>query len=261
MRSAVQEGGADAERRLLVINPNSNTGVTEQIRRVAARALGPGVTADVVNPVGTPHAIETRADREAAEPEVVGLIEAGVRAGYSGYVLACFDDIAVEATRGHVGAPVVCAVEASLVLARSFARRIGIVTTVEAAVPRIRTLVARYGFADACSVRAAGVGVAAAASLGDEAQDKVVAAINAAVRQDGAEVIILGSGGLAGHDAALAQAAEVWIIDSIAAAVAFASAAALVAPMNTASSWAASGSVCRGHRGEHAHNISNESLT
>jgi allantoin racemase len=230
MRMAIPPTPAGAARRLLVINPNSNALVTEQIARAAARVLAPDTLIDVVNPKGTPHAIENRGHREAAEPAVIALIEAAAGSGYAGYVLACFDDIAIEATRGRVGVPVVCAVEASLTLARSFASRIGIVTTVDAAVPRICALVGRYGFADVCSVRAAGIGVAAAATLGGEAHGRITGAIERAVRQDGAEVVILGSGGLAGHGAALSEGAGVRIIDSIAAAVAFAAAAARLEP-------------------------------
>lgn len=226
MRQAVRSIKAGASLRLLVINPNSNAQVTDQVRGVAGRVLWPGVVADVVNPVGTPRSIETVADRRAAEPKVIELIQAGAEAGYAGFVLACFDDIAVEATRGRVGAPVVCAVEASLALARSFARRFAIVTTFEAAVPRISELVRRYGFDSSCSVRAAGIGVAAAASFDGEVRNRIAAEIERAVSEDGAEAVILGSGGLAGHGSALAQPDGVPIIDSIGAAIAFCATAA-----------------------------------
>jgi hypothetical protein len=65
--------------------------------------------------------------------------------------------------------------EASLALARTYARRIGIVTALQAAVPRIRALVARYGAEGVCTVRSAGIDVAAAAELDAEAQRGMLA--------------------------------------------------------------------------------------
>jgi allantoin racemase len=234
MRSAAATPRAGASGRLLVINPNSNPCVTSRVRRVADKVLGAGFRADVVNPEGTPRAIETRAHRLEAEPKVVALIEAAATQGYAGFVLACFDDIAVEATRGRFGLPVVCAVEASLALARAFAAPVGIVTTFDAAVPRIEALVARYGVASVCGVRAAGIGVAAAAELDPEAHRRLGAAIAALVSEDGARAVILGSGGLAGHAATFATVQDVPIIDSIEAAIAFGAAAAAIdrAPMS-----------------------------
>ena len=227
---------AGASGRLLVINPNSNPCVTARVRSVADRVLGTGLGADVVSPEGTPRAIETRAHRMEAEPRVVALIEEAAAQGYAGFVMACFDDIAVEATRGRLGVPVVCAVEASLALARAFAAPVGIVTTFEAAVPRIEALVARYGAASVCGVRAAGIGVAAASELNPEARRRLDAAIAALVSEDGARAVILGSGGLAGHAATLATAHDVPIIDSIEAAIAFGAAAAAVGRSTISSS-------------------------
>jgi allantoin racemase len=226
MQGSAPVAPAGAVRRLLVINPNSNPDVAGQIRQVAERVLWAGSLPTWSIRPRAQYAIESGVDRAAAEPEVVALIEAGVSASYHGYVLACFNDIAVAATRGRIGAPVVCAVEASLALARSLATRPAIVTTVDAAVPGIRTLVARLGGSGFFSVRAAGIGVAAAAQLGPEAQQRLSAAIDAAITDDGADAIILGSGGLAGHASNLSRGRSIRIIDSIEAAVIFAAAAA-----------------------------------
>lgn len=226
MHAVAENPVAGASGRLLVINPNSNQAVTAQVRRVADRVLGTTIGADVVSPEDNPRAIETSRHRLEAEPRVVALIEKAATQGYAGFVLACFDDIGIAATRGRVGVPVVCAVEASLALARSFGAPVGIVTTFAAAVPRIEALVAQYGAASVCGVRAAGIGVAAAAELDNDARSRLGAAIAAAVSEDGARAVILGSGGLAGHAADLGTNQGVPIIDSIEAAIAFGAAAA-----------------------------------
>jgi allantoin racemase len=201
-----------AVRRLLVINPNSNPAVTALIRAAARRALSPGTIAEVINPAASPLSIETPAHRARAEPLAIDLLRGNP--GYDGYVMACFDDIALEAGRRFLRAPVVGAVEASLSLARTMAERFAIVTTVETAIPGIRALLGRYGAADICEVLAAGIGVADAAGPGGEADRRVAACVRRA-RENGATTIILGSAGLNGRGPRLRAEFGLPVIDSI----------------------------------------------
>lgn len=205
-------------RRILVINPNSNAAITARIRALAEHSLGPGVKAQVVDMPGAPVAIQSPADRAVAEPLVIARIRMAVAEGFSAVALGCFDDIAVSA-RGLVSVPIIDAVEASLARARICARRFAIVTTFDAAVPRIRDLVARQGLSGICTVRAAGIGVSAAADMTPGTLAKLRAVISAATDEDGAEAVILGSGALAGRSAVLSRGCKVPIIDSIEEAI------------------------------------------
>ncbi|ETX27300.1 aspartate/glutamate racemase family protein [Roseivivax isoporae] len=213
-----------APRRLLVVNPNANPRVTARVQASADRVLGPDCVALAVQPSEGPEAIETLADRRRAEPHALDLLSR--HRGYDGYVMACFDDIAVGAARRFLRAPVVDAVEASLAVARLFAPRFGIVTTVETMVPGIRALVEAMGVAGQCSVRAAGIGVSSAAAGGDETDARLDATIETARNMDGAGAIVLGSGGLTGRAAALSARHGLPVIDCIEAAVLLADAAA-----------------------------------
>jgi allantoin racemase len=219
-------------RRILVINPNSNAAITGQIRALADSILGPAFQASVVDLPGAPIAIQSAADRAIAEPLAIARIQTAVPEGFSAVALACFDDIAVGA-RGTVSLPIIDAVDASLTLARTCARRFSVVTTFDAAVPRIRSLVARHGLENICSVRAAGVGVSAAADLSPETLARLRAAIAAAVDEDGAEAIILGSGALAGRSAILSRGYSIPVIDSIEAAIRLAAASAALHQLRT----------------------------
>ncbi len=211
--------GAGGARRLLVINPNSNAAITRQVAALADRVLaGSGVAADAVGLPGAPLAIQSPDDRALAEPLAIARIEAGLHQGYQGFVMACFDDIAVSA-RGRIPHPIVDAVDASLSLARTLAHRFAIVTTFDAAVPRIRALVARHGVDDICTVRAAGVGVTAAADLSPDTLARLGDTIDRAIGDDGAQAIILGSGALAGRAPVLSAGREVPVVDSIEAAL------------------------------------------
>jgi len=211
--------------RILVINPNSNAAITAQIATLADSILGSDVEARVVDLIGAPIAIQSPADRAVAEPLAIARIKTAVAEGFSAVALACFDDIAVSA-RGVVSVPIIDAVDASLTLARTCARRFTIVTTFEAAVPRIRRLVSRHGLEKVCTVRAAGVGVSATADLAPETLARLKATIAAATDEDRAEAIILGSGALAGRSTILARGCNVPVIDSIDAAIRLAAASA-----------------------------------
>ena len=217
-----------ARRRILVVNPNGNPEVTRLVSDTAAAVLHPSTDVRVLHPEGSPRSIETRADRGQAEPLALDLLSR--HRDYDAYVMACFDDIAIESGRRFLRAPIICAAEAAISVARMFAPRIAIVTTVETMVPGIRSLIASLGAESNCTVRAAGIGVAAAAAGGEEIGRKIDATIEDARNLDGAGAIILGSGGLTGRAGALSIRHGLPVIDSIEAALAMAEVGARLRP-------------------------------
>ncbi len=228
MTAAVPQTGRRL-RRLLVINPNTNPAVTERVRRAAEPFASDGVALTVVNPEHGPLAIESLPERDAAEVQVERLIRANP--GFDAYVMACFDDIALDTARQLVGVPVVGTCEAGIRAALAVSPRVGVVTTVHAAVPGIQELIARYGGGAGCSVRAAGIGVAAAAIAESEVLDRIVATARDAIELDGAQAILLASGGLTGHAEAVERGCGVPVLDGVACAIAWA--VEQVAPQRT----------------------------
>ena len=204
-------------RRILVVNPNGNPEVTRLVSETAAAVLHPATAVRVLHPEGSPRSIETRADRRLAEPLALDLLSR--HRDYDAYVMACFDDIAIESGRRFLDAPIVSAAEAAISVARMFANRMAIVTTVETMVPGICSLVASLGAEGVCTVRAAGIGVASAAAGGADICRKIDAAVENARNLDGAGVIILGSGGLTGRAGPLSARHGIPVIDSIEAAL------------------------------------------
>jgi len=220
---------AEKVNRLLLVNPNGNARVTAQARLSAERVIGTDWVIDAVNPTGGPFSIQGPADRAAAEPLAIEILEQNP--GYDAYVMACFDDIAVAAGRKLYKAPVVDPVAASIAIARLCASRFSIVTTVEEMAPGIRSLVSAMGASGQCSVRAAGISVADAAAPDVDVADRLDRAVALAHEQDGAGAIILGSGGLAGQAGPLARRHGLPVIDCIEAAVLLAVATARCVPM------------------------------
>lgn len=203
--------------KLLVINPNTNSRITERIRDGAAQLACREVVVDVCNPQAGPLSIETGADRAAAEPRVIEIVRQACLGDTRGFVLACFDDIGQAEARHLASGPVINACEAGIIAARCLTERFAIVTTVESAVARIETLAERYAAGSGCTVRAAGIGVADAAS--GAGAERLHAVIAKALERDGAKAIVLGSGGLAGQAERLSRHFGVTVIDGVNAAI------------------------------------------
>ena len=206
-------------RRILVVNPNTNPLVTSRVRAMADRCESAGVTFEVINPAAGPFSIESESDKRQAEVEVLNLIGSKAYLDYDAYVLACFDDLALQAVRQMVAVPVVGCCQAGIEAARAVSPALAIVTTVDAAVPGIDRMMKRYGAGDLASVRAAGIGVDDAARAQPQAQARLQQAIAQAIAQDGAQVILLASGGLTGQADRIGAQAGVPVIDAVEAAL------------------------------------------
>jgi allantoin racemase len=203
----------------LVINPNTNPLVTERVRAMADRCEVPGVTLEVINPAAGPFSIESELDKRQAEGEVLKLIGARAHLGYDAYVLACFDDLALQAARQMVAVPVIGCCQAGIEAAHAVSPALAIVTTVGAAVPGIDRMMKRYGAGDRATVRAAGIGVDDAARAQPQTQTRLRQTIAQAIAEDGAEVILLASGGLTGQADRIGAEAGVPVIDAVEAAL------------------------------------------
>ncbi|WP_432695697.1 aspartate/glutamate racemase family protein [Marinobacterium sp. YM272] len=218
MTTRMNEAGA-SQRRLLVINPNTNRTISARVQSESEKIADTNTAITVVNPEFGPLSIETAEHRSEAVPLVISLAESSLSAGYDAYALACFDDIGLFEVRRMAGVPVVGPCEAGIAAARTVAERFTIVTTVHSAVPGIKKLIERYGVSDICTVRAAGIGVAAAAAGNEATEEIVLKTIKEAIELDGAQAIVLGSGGLTGSALSFSQRAGVPVIDAVMAAV------------------------------------------
>ncbi len=217
--SARAPASAVGPRRILVINPNTNPLVTERVRAMADRCEVPGVTLEVVNPAAGPFSIESELDKRQAEAEVLTLIGGRAHLEYDAYVLACFDDLALQAARQMVAVPVIGCCQAGIEAAHAVSPALAIVTTVGAAVPGIDRMMKRYGAGDRATVRAAGIGVDDAARAQPQTQTRLRQTIAQAIAEDGAEVILLASGGLTGQADRIGAEAGVPVIDAVEAAL------------------------------------------
>lgn len=195
-------GSVIGTRRFLAINPNTNDKVTGSIRQVLEALASPGTVIDVVSPEQGPYAVESERDKAQATSSVLELIRKRMAEGYAGYILACFDDIAVAEARTMTRAPVISLAEAGIRYAHATGGPFTVITTFDEAVPTIEALCQRYGMSERCTVKATGIGVTETAAKTVQAEALLHALVTQAKAQ-GATAIVLGSGAFAGRGQAL----------------------------------------------------------
>lgn len=212
---------------MLVLNPNSNPAVSGLLREAACRALPSSVRAEVVNPANGPLSIESDTQKAEAVPRVVDLVRSRDAADYGALAMGCFDDLALDELRAIVPVPVIGTFEAGLLHVRSYAADFGIVTTFEGALSGIFDLLQRYGAQQCAGVRAAGVGVAAAARPDNDTKERIEQAVSELIEADGAKAVLLGSGGLTGWAPRLQRKFRVPVVDGVESAIRIAGAIAV----------------------------------
>ncbi len=205
--------------RILVINPNSSAACTAGIDAAVApcRVLG-GPAIDVASVPDGPAAILSWRDWHAAVEPMCRLAK---REAADAVVIACASDPGLEAMRAALGCPVLgvfrCAVAAAVVRAERF----GVIAIVDASVGRHALALRSMGL----EARLAGE-VALNVSMDTlldpaAARGRLTDAARCLVEQ-GAGVVVLGCTGMAGHRAAVEQAAGVPVIEPCQAGVAMA---------------------------------------
>ncbi|NTH15752.1 aspartate/glutamate racemase family protein [Agrobacterium rhizogenes] len=205
--------------RLLLINPNTTTSMTEKAA-VAARAVAATGTEIIAatSRMGPP-SIEGYYDGALAVPGLLSELKEQRASGYDAAIISCFDDTGLEAARAFSDVPVLGLCESAVVTAGFLAQRFTIVTTLERSRVLIDNLVRHYGMGGRAKVRASDIAVLELEDGAPEAIGKLRAEIERALDADGAEAIVLGCAGMADLTRELQEIYGVPVIDGVAAAV------------------------------------------
>jgi Asp/Glu/hydantoin racemase len=204
--------------KILVLNPNSSAKVTEAI----AASIAPlqAVTKHTIVCDRLPDApigIETDEDVALVAPMVVDAIAAS---DADAFVVACFSDPGVAASRSATNRPVVGIAEAAYYAALQLAPRFGVVSLGASSVARHAAHIERLGLtARLAADRAVNMSVAEANDL-NLAGASVARTAKVMAETDGAGVVILGCAGMGGHRPVLQQELGVPVVDPVQAAVA-----------------------------------------
>jgi Asp/Glu/hydantoin racemase len=190
--------------RILVINPNSSEAVTAAIdRAVEPLRVAGGPEIAVARLAAGPPGIATQRDADS----VVMPLCAWVAGDPSeAFVLACFSDPGLHAVREAAGGrPVMGIAEWGLLRALTLGESFGIVALSPASVKRQARLVRQMGL----GARYAGswpVEASAEETAGEAIRDRLTEAARRLVAERGADVLVLGCAGMAGHRRAIEDA-------------------------------------------------------
>lgn len=207
--------------RILIVNPNRSTSITERILRVASRYLQPGTSLDAVTAAEGPAYVETRRDEVLAAHAVLKTLDRlGTEPSYHAFIIACFSDPGLLAARESMPAPVLGLGEATLLLAHGLGVPYSLLTNVPADEEPLREMARSYHLdARLVSLRPAGFPIEAFDREEPAAGEGLRRAAKAAVEEDGARALCLACAAMAGWDHLLARELGVPVLDGVACAV------------------------------------------
>lgn len=213
-------------RPVFVINPNSTAAVTEGIDRALDELRGPGAPEiRCLTLAEAPPGIETQAQIDGVVAPLCRLA-AELENEAGAFVIACFSDPGLAELRAASKRPVFGIAESAYRTAAEGPGRFGILSIVEASVGRHRRYLERLGLLDALAGdRPVEMAVEALAEDPEAALGRVLEVSQAIVREDGAEILVLGCTSMAPFKAPLEDALKVPVIEPSQAAVAEAIAA------------------------------------
>ena len=209
--------------KILVVNPNTTTSMTDKIA-IAARAVArPDTVIVATNSQQGPASIQGFLDVATCIPGL--LAEVSRHPDVDAIVIACFDDTGVDAVRTLVSVPVLGIGEAAYHAASMIANKFSVITTLSRSVPGLENYLRRYGLAQICvRVGATDIPVLKLEEGDPATLFKIRSEIRESIKQDNTEAIVLGCAGMADLMAQLSEEFGLPVIDGVAAGVTFAEA-------------------------------------
>lgn len=205
--------------RILLLNPNTSTSMTEQMMRVARGSAGDDIE---IVPVTAARGFPYISSR--AEAQISGALALEIIAEHENEVdavlIAAFGDPGLKAARELFTLPIVGMAEASLVTAGLMGERFSIVTFTPVMSRWYLDSVADCGLA----ARFTGVRTPPANTLDpfasqDSMSQVLLELVTKSIEEDGADVVILGGAPLAGMALDLQSSASALLVDPISAAL------------------------------------------
>ncbi|MER7399216.1 aspartate/glutamate racemase family protein [Streptomyces sp. NPDC000151] len=209
--------------RILVMNPNTTASMTASIRATATAVAAPGTEILATEPLWGPESIEGHFEGYLSAAAVLDRL-ATLDAPFDALVMAGFGEPGREGAQELLDVPVLDITESAAQMAMMLGHSYGVVTTLDRAVPQVRDRLLTAGLLQRCAgVRGTGLGVL---ELEEDARrtERIIVETARELVREGAEVICLGCGGMAGLQEKVAAELGVPVVDGVAAAVKFAEA-------------------------------------
>ena len=216
--------------RILLLNPNTTSEVTDLLHAAGSRAASPGTELVAVTARrGVPY-IATRAEAQIGGVMALEMLaEAGT--GFDAAIIAAFGDPGLFGARELFSFPVMGLAEAAMLTACMVGRKFSIVTFSPTLAPWYDECVVMHGLEARCAgIRALDEEFQSISNVQAEKEDALVRLANLAVERDHADVVILSGAPLAGLAEKVKNRISVPVIDPISAAVRQAETLAVLKP-------------------------------
>jgi len=201
---------------ILCINPNNSQEVTAGIEKVCRKYSLSDTEVEVKHIKEAPQGIESYRDAAVSVKYLLSKFEEWENQ-YDGFIIACHSDVGVDLLRELTDKPVIGIGEASMLFALPLGHKFSILSLKRKKIPQKEDLVRKYGLENRCaSIRITGLGVIA---TDKEKREKLIQEGMKAVKEDGAEVLILGCAGMAGFDKKIEKIVGVPVIDGVVSAL------------------------------------------
>lgn len=205
--------------RILLMNVNTTTAMTEQMRQMAAEVARPGTEVIASQPAFGPVSVEGYYESYIAAAGILDRLATWDGPPFDAVIWAGFGEHGREGAQELLDVPVITITEAAAQMACLLGHKYGVVTTLDRAVPQIEDQLRLAGLLDRC---AAILGTNLGVLELEEDESRTLAALAARGRDAlamGAEVLCLGCGGMAGMAARLTAELGVPVVDGVQAAV------------------------------------------
>ncbi|PQZ90716.1 MULTISPECIES: aspartate/glutamate racemase family protein [Pseudomonas] len=205
--------------RILVVNVNTTESITDTIAQQARAVASPGTEIVGLTPYFGAESVEGNFESYLAAIAVMDRVMAYDQP-FDAVIQAGYGEHGREGLQELLNVPVVDITEAAASTAMFLGHAYSVVTTLDRTVPLIEDRLKLAGLYQRCaSVRASGMAVLELEEDPLAAMEAIVRQAELAIKDDKAEVICLGCGGMAGLDEQIRQRTGVPVVDGVTAAV------------------------------------------
>ena len=191
--------------KIRIVSPIVGQWLVDEALAEGRQFAAPDTELDAVGITRGPTSIEGIYDEVLANPHIVEQVIRAEEEGCEGVFVTCFGDPGVDAAREKVRIPVVGGFAPAALMATALAGQWSVVTVVREVVPLCRDLARKHGLeSNMASVRVVGIPVLELDDR-DRLQNRTLEESIAAIREDGAEGIVLGCTAMLGLGQALRQ--------------------------------------------------------
>ena len=212
--------------KIKIINPNTTLSMTKSIEALAKKNARSSTEVYAVSPQTGPESIECYVDEYLAIPGVIKEVIKGDREeDVDAFIIACFGDPGLQAAREVTNKPVLGIAESAITMAKFIAPYFSIVSVLDRSRKVTEDIVSNYGAEKFCrSIRSTGLSVLEFGSNPEKGLEALAKQSEKAIKEDGAECILLGCAGFVDFVEELNKRLGVPVLDGVVPAVKFAEA-------------------------------------